>query len=344
MTYAFINNKKHERGATMKTLKVIIYGMGAVGQQIVKCLDTKPGIEVVGAIDLRHVGEDIGELSGLGKKLNVCITDDADKLFSETEADVVFHLTTTTVADCVEQLRKPISEGIQILTSAEEMVSPFYYNKEGAEEIDALAKKHNVSVLGSGLWPTYMDVYIPVALSGGCREVERIEYRRHSDFSAYIGSKVLTKFALDMTKDEYEKALADGQEFGHTGFGGTFQIFADLMGWNLEKVVDKLEPFFDEDGNVISLKHSATGICDGKEKIYNEIWASIQEDWVAEDSYYIKAIPEINVTINGGIKGTVPVANCIVNQLPMLLKSEPGIIDMPIVGMRAFDGNIFDQI
>lgn len=328
----------------MEKLKVIVYGMGSIGQEIVKCLDTKPGIEIVGAIDLQFVGEDVGEVSGLGKKLDVTITDDADTLLSETEADVVFHLTTTSVADCVEQLPKPISEGMHIITSAEEMVNPFYYNKEGAEKLDALAKENNVCVLGSGLWPTLMDIYFPLALTGGSRQIERIEYRRHSDFSAYKGSKVLGKFGLDLNKEEYEKRIEEGQVFGHTGFGGTFQIFADLMGWELEDVVDKLEPFYDDNDNLISLKHSATGICDGQEKIYNEIWASIQDDWEAGDSYYIKATPSVDVTINGGVTGTAPVANSMVNQLPMLLQSDPGIVDKPIVGMRAFDGPIQDQI
>ena len=224
----------------MKETRVIIYGMGTIGREVVQCLDTKN--EVVGAIDLQHVGE-ISVLSGLDKELGVKITDDADKLFDEVEADVLFHLITTTVDDCAKQLKKPIAKKMQIITSAEEMVNPYYYNKEQSAAIDKMAKDAGVSVLGSGLWPTYMDVYIPLALTGGVREIKRLEYRRKADFKPYADSLVVPKFGLRQTKEEFEKNLEEGNVVGHTGFEGTFLTFCDMFGWKLEDVKTNFVPY-----------------------------------------------------------------------------------------------------
>lgn len=327
----------------MKETRVIIYGMGTIGREVVQCLDTKEGMRIVGAIDLQHVGEDIGPLSGLDKELGVKITDDADKLFDEVEADVLFHLITTTVDDCAKQLKKPIAKKMQIITSAEEMVNPYYYNKEQSAAIDKMAKDAGVSVLGSGLWPTYMDVYIPLALTGGVREIKRLEYRRKADFKPYADSLVVPKFGLRQTKEEFEKNLEEGNVVGHTGFEGTFLTFCDMFGWKLEDVKTEFVPYYGDDGKVYSVKHTATGIVDGEERLYNEIWASLEDDWEPSDYYKIDGKPAFEVEIPGGIVGILPVANCLVNQMPMVMNAKPGLLTRPSMGMFAF-GNLTDHL
>ena len=59
----------------MEKIKVVLYGVGAVGSLIAKHLLQKKGIEIVGAIDVvkEKVGKDLGEVLGIGKHVGVII-------------------------------------------------------------------------------------------------------------------------------------------------------------------------------------------------------------------------------------------------------------------------------
>jgi len=94
----------------MDNIKVIQYGLGAVGKAITKILDKKKGVEIVGALDVAQgiIGKDLGEAAGIGRQFGVLVTDDADSLFSEISADVVIHTTSPTL------LRKSYLEMIKL--------------------------------------------------------------------------------------------------------------------------------------------------------------------------------------------------------------------------------------
>ena len=51
----------------MEKVKVVLYGVGAVGSNIAKFLLEKEGVEIVGAIDVAEekIGKDLGEVLGL---------------------------------------------------------------------------------------------------------------------------------------------------------------------------------------------------------------------------------------------------------------------------------------
>lgn len=69
--------------------RVIIFGVGSVGKEVVRALSVKKGVQIVGALDKGPIaGRDLGEIAGLGRDLGVVITNDEDVLFARTKADV----------------------------------------------------------------------------------------------------------------------------------------------------------------------------------------------------------------------------------------------------------------
>ena len=50
-----------------KKIRIIQFGCGPIGCKIAEFALSKPGIEIVGAIDLVNVGRDLGEVAGLSK-------------------------------------------------------------------------------------------------------------------------------------------------------------------------------------------------------------------------------------------------------------------------------------
>ena len=92
---------------SMQDTRVIIFGIGSVGKEVVKALSIKKGLRIVGALDKGPVaGRDLGEVAGLGSDLGILISNDEDALFASTKADVLIHTTTTHVADTYDQLKK----------------------------------------------------------------------------------------------------------------------------------------------------------------------------------------------------------------------------------------------
>ena len=71
------------------TTQVICYGLGPIGLGIARLALARPGIEIVGAIDVdpQKVGRDLGELLG-GEAIGVPISADAAATLSATRPAV----------------------------------------------------------------------------------------------------------------------------------------------------------------------------------------------------------------------------------------------------------------
>jgi 4-hydroxy-tetrahydrodipicolinate reductase len=325
----------------MEKVKVIVFGVGDVGKEVTKCLVTKKNVEIVGALDRGPcVGKDLGDVAGLGKKLGVLISKDGDDLFSSIESNVVIHSTSTSVGDTYKQLVTPITKRVNVITAAEEMSNPYVYDFSSAAKLDSLAKEHGVAVLGTGLWPTWLDMELPLVLSGGCREVRSIKYNRRSDLRPYIGSIVAKKFGLGVKRQEFEEGLRNGSIVGHVGFEGTFEKLAYYFGWEIEEIKKYNEADYDEKGYSVTLRTGAKAIVNGETKIEMEIYGSTDMKWETSDTIFIDAIPPIHMVIKPSVVGTVPVANVLVNQIPRVMNSQPGIITEPAVGLFSFGGKV----
>lgn len=323
----------------MKDTRVIIFGVGSVGKEVVRALSVKKGVKIVGALDKGPIaGRDLGEIAGLGHNLGVLITNDEDALFAGTGADVLIHTTTTHVAETYQQLRKPIVAGINIITAAEELSSPATYDPASTKLLDDLAKKHGVTVLGTGLWPTYVDIDIPLLLSAGSRDVQGVKYCRHSDFRAYMGSVVAKHFGMGVTKKDYEKGVREGVIVGHVGFEGSFERLGHYFGWTINKVTKDESQFYGGNGTTTGIRTIARGWESGVQRIEMEIHVCIDEGWETYDKFEIVAEPSTHMMIKPALYGTRPVANVLVNHIPAVLNAEAGILTRSTVGAFAFGG------
>ncbi|KXA67923.1 oxidoreductase, NAD-binding domain protein [Cutibacterium avidum] len=138
-------------------IRVVQWGLGAMGQGMAKLITSKDGLDLVGAIDVNPAldGKDVGEVLGVDP-LGVHVTTDPSTILDSDKVDVVTIATTSWVRDQIADLRTIITAGINVVSIAEEMSCPEAQNPEMAKELDELAKSHGVSAVGVGVNPGFV--------------------------------------------------------------------------------------------------------------------------------------------------------------------------------------------
>ena len=128
-------------------IKVIFYGVGAIGSEVARFGLTRPWLEAVGAVDTdpAKIGHDLGEVLNLGQKLGVEVSGDPAALFKRVKADVVVLTTGSFLPAIYDQLEMAVRAGLNIVTSAEELAFPTLQSAKLAEQLDGLAKDKGIT-------------------------------------------------------------------------------------------------------------------------------------------------------------------------------------------------------
>lgn len=323
----------------MSKIKVILVGLGPIGTMIGKYLASKEWIEIVGGIDIAKdlIGKDVGEHLGIGK-LGVAITDDYDEAISKTKPDIAVVATVSYLDKVYPQLEKILEYGVDIISTCEELSYPYIVDKKLAEKIDALAKKHGATVLGTGINPGFLMDTLVITLTTACKEVHKIKVERQMDASTRRGP-FQKKIGAGLTVEEFREKIDKKIISGHVGLEQSIALIAGAIGWKLNKIeVDPVEPVISEKkivtdfvtvepGKVAGLKQSARGIVGDEAKIILEFRAYVgaPEEY---DAITIEGVPPINEKISPCVHGDHGTVAVIANMIPKVLKAPPGLLTM----------------
>ncbi len=329
----------------MGDIRVILYGVGAIGSAVANLLLKKRGVKIVGAVDTAKdkVGRDLGDFLGLGAKTGVIISEDASSALQKEKADIAIHATTSYLKDAYPQISKLIENGVNVISTCEELVYPFYSEPELAEKLDALAKKCHVAVLGTGINPGFLMDTLVIALTAVCQSINRIEAVRVID-AASRRMSFLNKIGVGLTLNEFKQKIAKRLITGHVGLEQSIAMIADALSWDLERIVaEPVEPILAKEvfekglvkidaGRVAGIRQRAKGFVDGKEVILLDFQAyvSAKEEY---DAVTIYGIPVVHQKIQPCVHGDLGTAAILVNLIPKVLCASPGLVtmkDLPI--------------
>ncbi len=323
-----------------RNIKVALYGVGVVSSLIAKALLEKTGVEIVSAVDISEdkIGKDLGEILGFSRMLGIVVDKDIESALLRAEPDIVVHATSSSLEGTYPQIKALIEKKMNVVSTCEELVYPYSTNKSMADDLDKLAKKHGVSVLGTGINPGFLMDSLPIMLTGVCLEVKRIKVTRMMN-SAKRRIPYQKKIGTGLEIGEFRKKIDRKDITGHVGLSISIAMIADSLGWKLDSITEsKPEPVLAsktveagyttvEPGHVAGLKSTAVGVMFGKKVIELEFisYAGAEEEY---DSIDIEGLPNIQMKIAGGIHGDTGTVATIINAIPRVLNSPPGFHTM----------------
>jgi 2,4-diaminopentanoate dehydrogenase len=329
----------------MEKVKVISYGMGSVGGFIAKFLLEKEGVEIVGAVDVAKdkVGKDLGEVLDLKRKVGIKISESIESALQKTKADIVIHTTSSFLKDTYPQIASILKQGVNVISTCEELSYPYVSEPKLAEQLDALAKKHDATVLGTGINPGFLMDTLAITLTSACEKIEKIEITRVMN----AGTRRVPfqkKIGAGLTVEEFQKKISEKHITGHVGLEQSISMIASALAWKLDKiVVQSVEPVIAKKtveskdikvnaGKVAGLKQKAKGIMENREVINLDFQAYIgaEEEY---DSITIKGVPNINQKIQPCVHGDTGTVAVVVNAIPRVINAPAGLYtmkDMPV--------------
>lgn len=327
-------------------IKVAVWGTGMMGQGLLGyILDRPKDLGLVGAIVTNPAkeGKAVGEL--LDRDCGVRMTTDFASVLA-LAPDVVCICTRSNLHEITSQVEPAVRAGANVICIAERLAYPWASDPAWAERIDALAKEHGVSVLGTGVNPGFVLDALIVALSSVCLRIDRIEAARVNDLSPF-GPTVMTSQGVGTTVEQFRAGVADGTIVGHIGFQESIRLIAKAFGWTIDEIVETREPIVSTverstphvhvaPGDVCGCRHVGKGYSDGVLKIElvhpQQIHPEMEGVGTGD---YIKIIgdPNVNMTnmpeIPGG-KGTYASTG---NYIPLIGDAPAGmltVVDMPL--------------
>ncbi|MFN3428749.1 MAG: dihydrodipicolinate reductase [Candidatus Sericytochromatia bacterium] len=323
-------------------MRIIQYGLGPIGAAITRLLATKPHAVILGAIDLdpAKVGQDLGRVTGLGHELGVLVSNQADAVLA-LEADVVVHCTGSYLHDVKDQLVACLTAGHNVVSTCEELAYPFRKHPALSAQLDSLARRHGVTLHGTGVNPGFVMDKLPLTLSAVCQQVRHVSVTRVVDAARRRGP-LQRKVGAGMARAEFDEAVAAGR-IKHHGLPESAAMLAHCLGFQVDEIAEVIEPILARSpvttehvavstGQVAGVRQVCRALTRGDEKVVLELQMYVGAKDPA-DTIVVSGQPDLTLTIPGGTHGDVATAAAVANALGLVVAAPAGlrtVADLPV--------------
>jgi len=335
---------------SMEKIKGIMYGFGQMGQ-IMTRLFIEKGVIPVGVIDANPalVGKYLGEALGISLPMSVRISDNADEILSQNEADIALIAVHAEMDRSFPLFRRCIENGVNVITTCDESLYPWTTSPEITAELDKLAKKHGVTIVGAGFQDTFLTNII-ILLSGASHTIESINGYQIYNIDDY-GPMVAEWHNVGETIKEFKKReQEEGTDLSY--FRMSLETIAAGIDLTVRSVEHRTEPLIDEaDLYCKSLsKTIPKGRVIGRTQITEiETWQGVkfygeevskvyEEGEVDKNIWSIKGEPDSYLE-NDKVATRFQTCTQMVNRIPDVINCEPGYVtvdELPMLRYRAY--------
>lgn len=320
----------------MERVRFAVYGVGPIGSLITRYGIERNWMELVGAFDIDplKIGRDVGEVTGLNEKIGVVVEKPSIDVLRTVKPDIILHATGSFLDKIYEQILEAVRAGSDVISTCETLSYPYYRYPDLASRLDLEAKKNNSTILGAGINPGFLLDLLPAVLTTSCIKMEKITARRVIDASKRRES-FRRKIGLGFDQVTFNEKIEKGELTAHVGYAESVYLLADALKLKLDSVYEKqdaitadreikMENTVIQPGRVRGIRGYGVGSIRDKEVIRVEFIAVADAEEEFEE-IIIEGTPRITWRSTGGTPGDVATAAVVLNYVPIVLDSDPGL-------------------
>ncbi len=326
-------------------MKVVQIGLGPIGIAISRLVLQQPGWNLVAAVDTDPAkqGHDLGDVLGLEQQLGLTVAAQLPTC-APPDIDIAFLTTVSTFPDILPTLEGLVKAGIDVVASSEELFFPHYRYPEQTAVLDALAKQHHVSILGTGINPGFIMDTLVLVLTSVCQHITRIAVTRVVNATGRRPS-LHKKIGIGLSPDVFAEEAAQ-HRVGVVGLVDSVAFLAHVLHWHMDDVKERFVPVITdkplklahdqiEPGHVCGVRHLVKGVRQGKEVISLDLRMYLEAE-NTRDTIYIEGLPTLETTIKSTDMGDVAAAGLLVNMCPLVRQAAPGLLTMADLPLPRF--------
>jgi 4-hydroxy-tetrahydrodipicolinate reductase len=324
-----------------KKFDVIQIGLGPMGKIIASLLLKRQNINLKGVIEINPnlIGKNLQEILDIDDEVKIPIRSDLDTLLSSEGIDLAIIATSSSLEKVVPLINKVVKSGSHVISICEELSYPYQYYPKLSEELDMLAKHHNVTIVGTGINPGYLMDLLPIVITAPCQSVQSIKVTRMMN-SAKRRVPFQKKIGTGLTVEEFHHKISNKEITGHVGLTQSIQMIIAALGIKYDEIIElpPKEIITEKDltttygefvpkGFVCGLQSKAYAQMQGKEIIVLDFvaYAGDHEEF---DNIIIEGIPKISQKIIGGVHGDLGTSAMVANLIPIVIKAKTGLLTM----------------
>jgi hypothetical protein len=225
-------------------VSTIVWGTGNIGRAAIRAVEAHPGLKLTAVLvhDPAKIGRDAGELAGLGHRLGVAATADAEAALGAGPGAVVYAASgdirpSEALADVVRALRA----GAVVVTPS---LYALYDHRGAPPEIRrpvlAAIAEGGGSLFVSGVDPGWANDVLPLLVSGLATTVDAVRCQEIFDYSTYDQPDAV-RYLVGMGQPmEYEPPML-APTVPTMVWGGQVRLIARALGADLDGIREHVE-------------------------------------------------------------------------------------------------------